>query len=303
MKLCLTHEGLSRLGFYQDFVLRTDNANSPIKCSKSQISFISPVVSKLLLNDPTINEFSLKAANSSKCTEIIQSLLNGNSIIVPYDLICTFSTIVLELGNEELFSAIEEDLTLENALEIICTKHMKSFSVEREIEFIASHFSDLKNEEISYLDISIIDSILGSKSLIIESEHSLFEFISNLVRERGNENRFLLSHLHLEFLDVEDITSFIELISEEDIGIFLPCIYRRLRCPLLKGIGINETRFNSISIPYKENKFDGIFSHLWKENDENPIEKRIVRIEETDEGSNSCNIPFLIDPVKRMETD
>lgn len=41
--------------------------------------------------------------------------------------------------------------------------------------------------DFSTLDISVIDSVLSSKHLAIESEHCLFEFINELSPEHGDE--------------------------------------------------------------------------------------------------------------------
>lgn len=265
MKVSLTHEGLSRLGIDQDFELVTDGEESTVKCSRSQISFISPVISKLFMIDPTIKEFKLTTEHSYECAEIIRSLLNGNSPTITRDLTETFYLIMLELGNEEILPNIEEDLSTINVIEILHAKHLKSMNIEREIEFIASHFYLFKQKDISPLDISTIDNILSSKSLVVMDEKTLFNFIFDLIREHDCEYRFLYSHLHLEYLNIEDVTIIIDSINEDNVGHFLQCIFRRLLNSTPLAVKDSDiTRFRNIHEP--------IFEKRYESDDELPIE-------------------------------
>lgn len=301
-ELCLTHEGLSRLGASPDFELKTDVLENTIKCSKSQISFISPIISNLLLNDPTINEFTLKTPNSSRCSDILRSLLNGSSVTITENLKYTFLSISIELGNEELLPDIHDDLTLDNVFENIQIKYLKSVNIKKEIEFIASHFNEFKTKDFMNLDISIINDILSSKSLVVASKHYLLNILIDLISEKGNDYRILLSNLKLEYLDVNDIDTFIRLIDEDDIGYFLPCIYRRLLCPIynIDPIrGFKETH-SQISIPFIGKKFDGIFAHMWKEINDNPVTRKVVDIKDSIKCRSFCS---LVDPEMRKETN
>lgn len=67
-EISLTHEGLSRLGFVKDFVIHTNSPENNIFCSRSQILFTSPIISKLRYLDPTVDEFKLETKNLSKCS-------------------------------------------------------------------------------------------------------------------------------------------------------------------------------------------------------------------------------------------
>lgn len=118
-EISLTHEGLSRLGFVKDFVIHANSPENNIFCSRSQILFISPIISKLRYLDPTVDEFKLETKNSSKCSSIFQSLLDGDSIKVTKDLIGIFNSIAVELGSVELLHFIEDDLKVNNIFEIV----------------------------------------------------------------------------------------------------------------------------------------------------------------------------------------
>lgn len=298
IEVSLTHDGLSRLGFDQDFQLKTDNAKDTIRCSKSQISFISPNISKLILNDPTTSEFTLTTKNSSKCSEILRSLLNGSTIKVKNDIISIFYSIMLELGNEEVLPNIEEELTIDNAIEIIQTKNIRLMDVWKEIRFIASHFIEMKQDEISLLDLSLIDNILSSDSLVVESEHDLFNFIYELISSHGDDYQILLYSLRLEFLEKEDISIFMSYINEDNVGSFIPAFYNYFinSQPLI--VDDNAPKRYQIPVSYKNDNFQGILSLLWKEADGNPVTKQVIDIEDTTNCSQS-KVLYLVDPEKR----
>lgn len=303
MKVGLTHGGLSRLGYNKDFKLDMGDTEEVILCSKSQISFLSPTISKLLITDPTINEFALMTPNSSQCSDILRSLLSGSSVYINQNMKETFYSIMLELGNEEVLQNIEEELTLENVLEIVQIKYLKSMNIEREISFIASHFIELKKEEMSLLDATIIDSILGCESLVVESEHSLFDFIKDLISVYGTEYQFLLCHLRLEYLETKELAYVSSLINDDNIGCFLPRLLDRLILPLNEVSSFNQRYMkNEEVIQYRNDNFDGIFSRLWHEAGGNPISKGLVSIEETTNRT-PHRVSFLIDPEARKRTD
>lgn len=296
----LSHKGVSRLGNNFDFALKMGDYN--LECTKSQISFISPYIYSLLLSDPTINQYELKTLNTSSCIPVIQSLLNGLPASLPLNQINILYAIALELKNDELLSLVNVELMNENVIEIMKAKYNLSLDIEREIQYIASHFYEL-NKEMHSLDLTIIDSIISSRDLIVMSEHELFNFISSLININGDEYRYLLKYLCLEYLDNDDMKIFVHLIEQSDVEDLLPCIYRRLLCkvayyPLYH---LEKRRFRGF-VPYTGHKFQGIFSLMWKWNKACPLEKGLINIEETTDRSIS-SVPYLIDPEKRNQTD
>lgn len=303
VEVCLSHKGLSRLAYDSDFELVIDSES--IKCSKPQISFISPVVTKMLRCDRTVREFRLKTAGSSSCAGIMRDLLCGSIATVSEDKKETFISIIRELRNEELASMTlkAEEFSLRNAINIVKIKHGMSIDFEDEIEFISSHFYEFEESKFSNLDISIIECILMSDSLVVNSERDLLDFIRSLISSRGADFRSLLCHLHLEYLDPESISFVIYNIDGDNIGLFLPCIFRRLICPI-ESIPYPQKRdrFSESSFPFIGNAFDGIFSHLWKKANGNPVTNGIVAIEETKNYTQN-KVQFLVDPSKRVETN
>lgn len=210
-----------------------------------------------------------------------------------------------------LVTKVEDELTLENVVEYIEMKSRHNIGTEKEIIFLASHFYEMDKEKISSLDVSIINLILKSKSLVVESEHSLFEFIHHLILEHKEDDieyRLLLSHLHLKYLKVEDIEAFfyivdmetfIRLIDITSTKAFLECIYHRCHCPVAEYEISNgdKERFHNL-IEFKGDKFDGIFSRIWKEFGGNPVANGNIIITETTNYMQN-NVSRLIDPSHR----
>lgn len=248
-------------------------------------------------------EFALRTPGSSSCAGIMRDLLRGLKATVSEDKRATFISIIGELGNEELASSIldGEELTLQNSIEIVSIKQRISVDFEDETRFISSHFYEFEESLLSNLDISIIDSILMSDSLVVNSEHDLLDFVRGLIASRGADFRSLLCHLHLQYLDPEDISFIINQIDENSIGLFLPSIFMRLLCPITSIPYIEKRyRFAKTSFPFIGNNFGGIFSHLWKEINENPITKGIISIKDTTNRSQNY-VQYLIDPAKRVD--
>lgn len=189
-EVCLTTMGLSRLGYPSGFLLKTDSAHDPIRCSRGQISFISPLISRLLQSDTTINEFELRTKNSSICGGILRSLMNGSSVVLTGDMSRTLYFISLELGNEELLSFVEEEITIDNVIYHFRIQEQMLVNSESELEFIASHFDELLTEEISTLEASEIDPVLSKNSLVISNEHKLFKLIQYLITNRKDGHEF-----------------------------------------------------------------------------------------------------------------
>lgn len=232
--------------------------------------------------------------------------MNGSSVFIDGDMSRTFFSISLELGNEELLSFVEEEITLDNVIDIFRIKEEMLVNNENELELIVFHFYELNHEDISTLKASEIDRVLSSDSLVISSEHELFELIQDLITNQngGYDYRILLRHLNLEYLDVSDVSSFLEYVDQSNIDTLLPLIKNRFIFPLAKLEISKEkaTRYQN-HFRFKGDKFDGIFSHLWKETKGNPVINGTVSIEMTSFLSGNTNVSNLVDQSSRYQTD
>lgn len=252
--------------------------------------FISPLISKLMLVDPTIDEFVLKTPKSSECAKYLRLLLNGSNVSVADNMVVTFHGIACELRSEELLSHFINELNLGNALEIVQIKHQKNLNIDKEVDFIASHFPDFLVEKLLALDLYIIDSILGSESLVVWFEATLINFIEELIKEHGDEYKILLRHLHLENVDSKNVFHFFELIEGCDLEWFLPCIMRRAILPVATfSLQEEDTR------RYKD------FYKFYKYLTDEKITKGVIDIEDTTNFSQK-KVYNLVDPEKWKQT-
>lgn len=64
-------------------------------------------------------------------------------------------TKIFELGNEEIHSRFNEDLTVKNLPQIVQAKLEFSMNIEKEVKFIASHSYEFEIKEIPSLMIRV----------------------------------------------------------------------------------------------------------------------------------------------------
>lgn len=151
--------------------------------------FLSPVVSKLHLSDPTANciDFT-KQINGLTFTDEVFSLLQllskGELIEIKDEQIFQIQAISVLLGNEELFSLINDkidningsniDQYLDNLKILYQISPLSNcFNYKSVINYIASHFYSIDENKIISLPLSIIYSIISNENLVIDSEDSL----------------------------------------------------------------------------------------------------------------------------------
>lgn len=218
------------------------------------------------------------------------------------------------IGNEELYQKINEifpqninetsiDLYL---LYLQNTNYYKSFPFFNEkqaIEYISNHFYSIDPEDLKNLPKPILYSIISNKQLIIESEDSLFDFITDLFEDE--------EITEAENVDDFNITSFYELVefselSEKKFNYFLNSydpneitnsIWRKLNkcfyfnmCSLLKKkeeepLTTSPTRYyfsiQTAKFPYDgntRNQFKGIIQYLHDKYKGNVNDKKVVEI-------------------------
>lgn len=303
VQVSLTHAGLSRIAD-DDFVLRTDR--ELIRCSRSQIKFLSPRVSRMLILDPTISYFKLGTSNSSTCSDILREIIKGNPVEVTEDKLMTFCSIASELDNDELIDKIKISgcLTIDNVIESICVKLSLSVKHDEEIAFISKHFYEFDSsrlESLKSLDITTLESILSHELLSVEDEHSLFEFIIGVISYRGNEFASLLSHIHLEYLDTDGVSLYLSYVDEDNIGSLFPAIARRLVYPLapLSRDGSCHKNIDE-ELAFQGSNFEGILSYLYHKSGGNPVLNGTISIEETTNFDHK-RVSYLVDPAKRED--
>jgi hypothetical protein len=204
--------GINRKDF--QFVSGSDS----FVCNRFQAAFISPRIANLLSNDSTIDAFSLTHTDSHTFS-FLCSLVRGDSIFIDDENIKSFEELLEDLENVELneivFKFVDEwkPLNISNCISRCSRKMRLGIEMNREIEFISSHFSELAVESIELLDICVLKAILNLESLKIENE----DWLLKLIIELGSTYFELFGSVRFEYLSCSSIDLFFEHIHFEDI--------------------------------------------------------------------------------------
>lgn len=244
---------------------------------------LSPIISSRHLIDPTINEYTINTETSGDFNLIINI---GN--FIPQSIKDDDFSFIIEvfekLGTEKVTIKIKDtnyELNNDNIFEYIIKhqKHPNFFKkeLENEIHYISSHFYELKEKLIETIskekveiDENIIEMIISSDQLQLETEDDLLEFVNFLYLK--NNKKFLNFYEFVDFknIEIESIKKFIEIFDINDItNSIWSSIVSRLRQPIINDIE-NRTYKHQIHIKYfkiiefenNRNKFNGILNYL-----------------------------------------
>ncbi|OHS96095.1 hypothetical protein TRFO_37763 [Tritrichomonas foetus] len=148
-------------------------------------------------------------------------------------------------------------------------------------------------ESLSNLPLPVLEMILSSKHLKVGTEDDLFNFIHNLVEEKGKSYRILYEYVLFEYLDENSISQFVSQTTVKDIN--SNAIWNALSKRLMKKIVNkssknknddnsieNSLRFSKGSIPFVGDPFNGIVNYLKGQlNGENPNTTGQIKISYT----------------------
>jgi hypothetical protein len=282
-----------------DFVLRF--GNEEVACSRFEASFLSPRITSLLLNDPTVNEYEIDidvddeaspGASVCDCVERIVSLSRNGKLDVNQTNFDLLARIAKSLGNCELSESLmamkreEGELSSTTAFDRLSTASFLEVSGREEIEYLASHFFEIGRDELKSLSFEDLGKVVRSENLRLSSEDSLLDFLIWL----GGESLNLLGCLRSEYLSVRGIDQLLTILSPEELGTELwTSLCRRLRLPLDSSVTDNiGCRFRFPQFPlYPSRPFEGILSHLTTECGGNVHTKGVVSITASSAGGNS----------------
>jgi hypothetical protein len=142
------------------------------------------------------------------------------------------------------------------------TKSCAGWGVESEVDLAASHFYELDLEDLKRVDFCIVEGMVSSPLLRLNTEDSLLDFIWSVDCDR----EVLFRYLHFEYLSHGRIADVLEALWPADIDpLTWSSLCRQLLLP--KEICMNE-----------DNSLDGIISYLTKKHGGNVHEKGIVTI-------------------------
>jgi hypothetical protein len=213
--------------------------SSEIHSTKFHIAFISPRISELLRNDPTIDRFTLEripheSSQSSKSLSQLRELLRSGRLCIDESSLELLHSMPENLDNPELIESLLEfdfsrsELDFSNC---ISRFEMKSFHrVDNSVEksFIASHFHRLGigRSSIEGIQMNDLEEILSDDSLRLESEDSLLALLLSL----GSDFIGLFGFVRFGLLSCKGIDQFVSQISYSSLDSRLwSSICRRLR--------------------------------------------------------------------------
>jgi hypothetical protein len=186
-------------------------------CPRFQAMFVSRAVSHLVTMDRTVDEYIVENVSHPESFEMIMRLMSGGSVMVNDDNCAALFEIAKSLQNLELESRLLEfrpdcdSLNEANAINRLLEAARRSESIEREIDFIALHFCEVKN--IERLSLDILERILENDHLTIESEDWLLCFVI----EQMNGCQSLLRHIWCEYLSSEAIEIYTDQVDLDDV--------------------------------------------------------------------------------------
>jgi hypothetical protein len=232
--------------------------------------------------DRTLDCFYLNCAiprvDEERIFDLLWQLMNGAAIEPNESESVGLLAVSSLLGSTEL---LHELLAGEAAIDLstVCSrlrrKSVLGVSVDEEIDFAASRFSEIDFEDLKGLDVSVLERILKSESLHLKDEDSLLDFIFSLESEDGI---LLLRCLRSEYLSPEGMERLLARCGDPNVDrLIFDSVQERLRLPVSpKGL---ESRFVGVEIPWKgPGSLDGIISHLTAKHGGNVHEKGVVEI-------------------------
>ena len=283
MKVSLPLERLKQamLADRSNFTFIVGRDNKKYSCCLFQACLISQKVCKLVSADPTCG--CLRVAADSDCVafDMLEKLWNGDVIDVSESCADDLVRLCLELENGELLSRISrsENTTIHNAI-----NHMKlGITNDNEIEFIASHFSELAVSDLVRLPASDIEMILTHKALKLSSENTLFDVIEELMQLDPSYST-LLSCVRFEYLDRDHADKFFKRIYPDFVD---SAIWNSVTNFVLRFIETDH-HHNTKIFEYNESKpMNGIFAWMRGQCGGNPHEKGAVTITVSSTSSSS----------------
>jgi hypothetical protein len=137
------------------------------------------------------------------------------------------------------------------------------FDFSREIAFVASHFHEMSNSELSSLSLPILSEILSSKELKIASEDQLHSIVWEFI-SRDRSHFSLLAFVHFEFLSASSIRRFVESASDF-LDLFDSSIWSSVSHRLTLSVSpdaSNDRVAGHLFTPRSNQLLNGIISHL-----------------------------------------
>lgn len=300
--------------YEKDFTFIVDGRS--YHTSRFLADLLSPIIRKYHETDESLNKFYINTHKKTKSQEksnknspdyfleILDLVKSDEQTISDSNRIDYYIDIFLSLGNEtelcKFQPQFKETLNLNNVYERIQImqrfysktqgKDLK-FNINKEIDFIASHFYEINKEELKNIDISIIELILSNDKIQLEDENSLLDFVIELY-QKNEKNSNLFEYVDFSAVDQENIEEFVNTFDLNDINLSIWKMICKRIIQTSPSKKVNQLRYHKeINDNVKvfelksKNELNGIFKYLSDQTKGNIHDKGIINVT-----TNSLNI-------------
>ena len=200
----------------EQFVFVVDGVE--YQCCRFQACLVSGLVRRLMASDCCLSRLSLKVSDPEEHFNDVVSLMNGQKISITESNAAFLEACARELENEEILRGIlgfqlEGDVSMSNVVDRICIKRQLHRDYKSEIDFLSSHFFEVKLDVLTRLSVSDLELILANPLLRLDAEDQLYDAIMSLPNLNDDDRLVLLRYVEFAFL------------SEPKLCQFLGCIF------------------------------------------------------------------------------
>ena len=256
--------------YEKDFVFIVNE--QPFETRRIVSDLISPTVSKLHQNDPTVSEFRITTSTKGDFQTILDLVSFETKEINKEEEIDFISEVFEQLGIENASVKTNKlHLTMDNVIELIAKherfSHFYASNLTREIEYLSRHMFEMKEkhkEHFLNLSSATIERVISNDHLQIESEDQLLNLIDRLYI-KNNEFSKLYEFVFFSNVGSEAIEEFLSIFNFDDLttGAWLS-IAKRIHCEVKRNEKQLESRRYSREIKYSNENFNGVFNYLSK---------------------------------------
>lgn len=291
------------------------------KTTRLVSDLLSPKICRQHSNDPTFSEFTIKTNHKGNFSHILE-LISFDIINLPKNELPFILEVLKILGNEsiEIFDCENaKKITINNVFKLV-KKHeiySKQYSkqLKEEIEFIASHFFEIieeQEDEFLKLDINTIFEILSQEKLKLNTEDQLLKFVNSLY---SKDKKYSILY---EFVYFSNVTSLemSNFISIFDLTNITNETWNKL-CDRMKEEIISKKENNSINesrykVKIQQGKlfecseFSGIINYLYEQSNgkiENKINFTSSSVYQNQDENLSKNVASFNDENVRFASD
>lgn len=298
---------------YDDFTFKINGES--FKTNRIVADLISSEVCKIHSFDPTFREMTITTKNKGNFLNYL-NLSKFDILDIPEEEIPFFSEIVEKLGRTFDLSITHQlpDLTTENVFSLL-QKHEKygnlySTIIDKEIDFISSHFYQLCNEEnveeFKKINVSTIEKIINNPKIQLKNEDQLLSLVNDLYLF-GKDCSFvkdysiLYEYVCFQNVQQDQISIFLEIFDINDITkATWTALSKRLSQNNQNDSEIDRyKKYENIDCSYQSNKqFNGIINFLLLKSNMNIDENIAITSLSVDHDHYPSNVTLFEDNQK-----